>query len=507
MPTRMSTTLPRIRPRDPDPPGRPVRIALAAPHPSATDAAASVVAAGGNALDAALAAAAALTVAYPHQCSVGGDLVALVRPAGQPARAVLSIGAAAAGTDVAALRALGDRMPASGPATVTVPGVVAGWAAIAELGARLPLGSLLAPAIGLARDGVPVSPGLRRAISAQRAAIEADPGLRALFRPAPTRLTQPALAGTLTAIAANWRSFYKGHLAHRLVAALRSLGSALSVADFAAHRAEVDPPLATTVDGVRWYAAPPPVQGPTLLGILGSTDLLTDARRAQLARDALLGDPRTGPVDLDGLLRGPSPGGSPVVSRAAGDTVAVAAVSDDGTAVTLIQSVFQSFGAGILDPSTGIVLHNRGSLFSLDETHPGRLRPGSRPPHTLCPTLAVSDDTVVALGCQGGRAQPWILAQVAADVLAADDLSALVSRPRWVIGAREIDRARPSLLLEPGTPEADVLAATAGRLGLEVATTDAPHDGAGHVQVARLRGQILDAATDPRADGRATLLP
>jgi gamma-glutamyltranspeptidase len=484
-----------------------VTVAVAAPHPSATDAAASAVAAGGNALDAALAAAAALTVAYPHQCSVGGDLVAIVRPAGQPARAVLSIGAAAAGTDVAALRALGDRMPFGGPATVTVPGVVAGWAAVAKLGARLPLPALLAPAIALARDGVAVSPGLRRAIAARQTVIQTDPGLRALFHPAPDVLVQPALADTLTAIAANWRTFYKGHLAHRLVAGLRRLGSALSIQDFAAHHAEVDTPLSATVDGVSWYAAPPPVQGPTLLGILGSADPLTAARRAQLARDALLGDPRTGPVDLDGLLHGSVSGASPVASRAAGDTVAVAAVGDDGTAVTLIQSVFQSFGAGILDPSTGIVLHNRGSSFSLDPHHPGRLHPGSRPPHTLCPTLAVTGGTVVALGCQGGRAQPWILAQVAADALAAGNLGALVSRPRWVIGAREIGCPTPSLLLEPGTPGADALAATAGRLGLAVATTDGPHDDAGHVQVARLRDSAVDAASDPRADGHAALLP
>nr|MDT0659498.1 gamma-glutamyltransferase [Micromonospora sp. DSM 115978] len=493
-----------------------MRVAVAAPHPSATDAAASVVAAGGNALDAALAAAAALTVAYPHQCSVGGDLVAIVRPAGQPARAVLSIGAAAADTDVAALRALGDRMPSGGPATVTVPGVVAGWAAIAGLGARLPLGDLLAPAIALARDGVEVSPGLRRAITARPTVIRSDPGLRALFDPAPEVLVQPELADTLTAVAGNWRTFYKGHLAHRLVAGLRELGSALSIGDFAAHRAEVDAPLSAMVNGASWYAAPPPVQGPTLLGVLGSADLLTAARGAQLARDALLGDPRSGPVDLDGLLRGsaldtPPFAAAPLAAAActvpaAGDTVAVVAVGADGTAVTLIQSVFQSFGAGILDPSTGVVLHNRGTSFSLDENHPGRLRPGSRPPHTLCPTLAVHGETVLALGCQGGRAQPWILAQVASGVLTGDDLGALVARPRWVIGAREIGRPVPSLLLEPGTPDTDALAATAGRLGLAVATTDGPHDDAGHVQVARLRGGSLEAASDPRADGRAAVI-
>jgi gamma-glutamyltranspeptidase len=118
----------------------------------------------------------------------------------------------------------------------------------------------------------------------------------------------------------------------------------------------------------------------------------------------------------------------------------------------------------------------------------------------------VANETVVALGCQGGRAQPWILAQVAADALQADDLDSLVSRPRWVIGAREIGHASPTLLLEPGTPDADTLTATAARLGLEVATADGPHDDAGHVQVARLRGTAVDAASDPRADGHAAVL-
>jgi gamma-glutamyltranspeptidase len=483
-------------------------VAVAAPHPAAVAAARQVAEAGGNALDAALAAAAALTVAYPHQCSVGGDLVAIVRPAGGPVRAVLSIGAAAAAVDVAALRAAGDRMPFGGPQTITVPGVVAGWAAIAGLGARLPLRDLLAPAIGLAAGGVPVSPGLHRAVLGRLDDVRADPGLAALLLDATGRprtgLVQPALAATLTAIAANWNTFYRGHLGHRLAAGLRALGSPLDVADLAAHRAEVTDPLTTVVDGVTWHAAPPPVQGATFLAVVGSPVLLAAARRAQVARDALLGDPRTGPVDLAGLmLRGPAlartaPDSGP---KPAGDTVAVAAVDGGGTAVTLIQSVFQSFGSGLLDPGTGVVLHNRGSSFSLDLGHPGRLAPGARPPHTLCPTIATADGVVLALGCQGGRSQPWILAQVASDAVGSPDLAGLLARPRWIIGAREIGRDAPTLLLEPGTPRATDLAGIAGGLGLATETTAALHDEAGHVQVARLRGTDLAAAGDPRADG------
>jgi len=208
-------------------------------------------------------------------------------------------------------------------------------------------------------------------------------------------------------------------------------------------------------------------------------------------------------VDLDGLLlRGGSPPPAGAEGpRPSGDTVAVSAVGADGTAVSLIQSLFHGFGAGLLDPDTGIVLHNRGSMFRLDPHHPGRIEPGSRPPHTLCPTVAVGEDTVLAVGCQGGRSQPWILAQLAADALAGDDPAAVVARPRWII-----DGPEPVLVLEPGVPGADELAARASGLGLAVTTVPGAHDGAGHVQIARLRGAGLDAASDPRADGIGAVL-
>ncbi|GID95681.1 gamma-glutamyltransferase [Amorphoplanes digitatis] len=481
-------------------------VALAAPHPAAVEAGRAAVAAGGNALDAALAAAAALTVVYPHQCSIGGDLTAVVRPAGGGARAVLSLGAAAAAIDVDALRAGGaTAMPERGPSTVTVPGVVAGWAAVAALGARLGWAERLRPAIALARDGAPVSAGLARAIRGGRAVIDADPGLSAVFGDARegTLLTQPALAGSLRELAGDWNDLYTGPLGLRLAAGLRRLGSPLTAADLAAHRAETTDPLTAYAHGAEWAAAPPPSQGATFLAVLGSDRRLAAAWRARSARDALLGDPRTGPVDLPGLLLRDARPAHPVAPgrRPTGDTVAVTAVGADGTAVSLIQSVFDSFGAGLLEPDTGIVLHSRGSMFSLDPAHPGRLAPGSRPPHTLCPTVAVAGDTVVALGCQGGLSQPWILAQVAADALTAADPAELVRRPRWIIDGGD----RPRLVLEPGVPGADGLAAEAASLGLAVTTTAAPHDRAGHVQLARLRDGVPDAGSDPRADGIAAV--
>lgn len=193
-------------------------IAIAAPHPAAIEAARQVTAVGGGLIDAALAAAAALTVAYPHQCSIGGDLVALIRDGARgTVRAVLSAGAAAAATDPALLRAAGDRMPTGGPHTVTVPGVVAGWAELARLGARLPLARSLAPAIALADAGVPVSEGLARAIHHRLDVVRADPGLSALLLDKAgeplsvgATLLQPALAATLEELSDDWRHFYTG---------------------------------------------------------------------------------------------------------------------------------------------------------------------------------------------------------------------------------------------------------------------------------------------------------
>ena len=490
--------------------------AIAAPHPAAVAAADSAWREGGNALDLALAAAAALVVAYPHQCALGGDLVALVREPGGEVRAVVSAGAAPQAIDVEALRAAGERMPPGGPHTVTVPGVVAGWEALAGLGAASPLPGHLRRAGALAAAGTPVTAGLARAIVARRDAVAADPGLRELLMPdgTPLRegatLLQPRLAETLRAIADDGAGvFYGGEVGERVVAGLQRLGGRLDADDLRSHRAEVGEPLGATIDGARWSVAPPPSQGATLLGQLlalaGGEPPLRAARSLAAARDSLLGDPRHGPVDIEGLLAGAVPAAGPGPVRAAGDTVAVAAADADGRAVALIQSVYQTFGAGILEPETGIVLHNRGSAFSLVPGHPGEVAGGARPPHTLCPAIVeTADGAIVAAGCQGGRAQPQVLVQIAAAAMAgASDLDAALARPRWVVGARDVGRDRETVLAEPGAeaPEAEAAAA-----GIPVERLDGPADVAGHVQVARLAPGGLSAASDPRADGRALVL-
>ncbi|MGW5386314.1 gamma-glutamyltransferase [Nocardia sp. NPDC003963] len=503
----------------------PAGVAVATPHREATAAAARTVEGGGNAIDAAVAAAAVLTVVYPHQCSLGGDLLAVVREPDGAVGAVLSAGAAAASLDVDAVRAEHARTPGRGPLTVTVPGVVAGWRELVGRGAARPLSEALETAAEIAEHGTRVSPGLRRALLAHAAVLARDPGAADLFFDNGAPLAegalwrQPALAATLRQLAADPADFYTGRVAHALADGLGRLGSPLTGDDLAAHRAEVTAALTHRIDDVTWYAAPAPSQAAALLAVLGDSarrraaDLVARGVRVAAARDALLADPQVVPVDIARFFAAAD--GSEVFAtttgpgapKPAGDTVAVTAVDTDGRAITLIQSVFQSFGSGLVEPQTGIVLHSRGSAFSLDPRHPAFLRPGARPPHTLSPVLAVTEAGVLALGCQGGRAQPWILAQVAGDLAdpATTDLRAVLARDRWVFGGVDIGRDRPALVTESAEVDPS-LAAAAHAAGLAVSGRGARWDEAGHVQVCRLTGAQLSAASDPRADGAALVV-
>jgi gamma-glutamyltranspeptidase len=487
----------------------PGTVAVAAPHPAAVAAARRAVSAGGNAVDAALAAAAVLTVVYPHQCALGGDLVALVREPDGTTAAILGVGASAIRTDPA------GGVAAQGARSVTVPGVVSGWVALAS-GSRLGLAPALLAAAELAEDGATISPGLARAVAERSAAVAADPGLRALLtdgdgpRRVGAPLPQPALAATLRTLAADPDAFYRGPVADAVVAFLAGQGGALRADDLAAHTAEVTRPLEAQLGDTRWQVAPPPSQGVVLLAVLRGLartgagadpmGLLDVVQRACDARDALLADPRGGRIDVDALLAARTHGAPLPASRAAGDTVAVTAVDDTGRAVSLVQSVYQSFGAGLLDPATGIVLHNRGSAFAADPGHPAALAPGRRPPHTLCPVLGERGATLLAAGCQGGRAQAQILAQVLPALLTATDPVPVLDRPRWVVGGRDVGQPVATLVAEPGAWPADRAP------GLPVHRTRGRTDLAGHVQVARSTPAGLDAASDPRADGVAAVL-
>lgn len=509
--------------------------AIATPHAAASRAGAEVLAAGGSAVDAALAAAAVLTVAYPHMCALGGDLFALVRTPDGRTRSVNASGPAAAGVDPARLRAgAAGGMPVHGPDTITVPGLVAGWGALHDLAGRQAWGALLQPAIALAAGGVAVAPGLGTAIG-DWAQDGRDPGMRGVFAPggaplaAGDRLRQPALAQTLRTLAADGPgALYAGPLAETLVDGLRGLGSALGPGDLERYAPVVEAPLRGGFRDVEVLTSPPNASGVLLLQALAALDdldladplgagagvlaALLQAGAAQRERE--LADPAAAPFDpqrwlgarrLAEIAAAAADGrGVPAAgARPDGDTVGIVAVDGDGGAVSIIQSVYHAFGAQVLEPSTGILMHNRGASFSLDPGHPNVLAPGKRPAHTLMPVMVERDGGLLGvLGTMGGKVQAQIHAQVLLRLLGGLPPQAAVDAPRWVVGALEAGEVDGTVRVE-----SDVAAAASAslrELGLDVLDVGVAHEDTGHCQAIWCDG-ALQAGSDGRADGAAIL--
>jgi gamma-glutamyltranspeptidase/glutathione hydrolase len=513
--------------------------AIATPHVAATEAGRRAFAAGGNAIDAALAAAAVLTVAYPHNCALGGDLFALLRGPDGATVSVNASGPAAAGTDAAALRARGlDAMPVVGPETITVPGLVAGWAELHARGAALPWADALAEAQALAADGVPVARSLGDAIA--EADLD-DPGMAAVFAPGGTplgtgeALRQPALGETLAQLAAEGpRAFYDGELAARLLIGSAASGCRLAGRDLRAFTPEVGPALHARYGDLDVQTSPPNSSGVLLLQALlaleaaGVADPLEEdagvlaeiLRCGGHDRDRLLGDPRSSEVNVEafigeerietlarGGLAAAATGarGEPVAvqhhERPTGDTVAVVATDADGRAVSLIQSLFRSFGAGILEPSTGIIMHNRGSFFSLRADHPNVLAPGARPAHTLMPALVERDGELLGvLGTMGGLVHAHILAQVLLRLRAGATPQDAVDAPRWIVGGMELGEADDMLRVEAGVSA--TTRAALGRAGLRIVEVPRDSEWLGHA-MAIWCAPGVGAGSDRRADGAA----
>lgn len=547
--------------------------AIATPQRDATAAGMAAFAAGGNALDAALAAAAVLCVTYPHNCALGGDLIALVREPDGTTTSVNASGAAAAAASADRLRAAGAvTMPVTGPDTVTVPGLVAGWETLHGLGAALPWPAALAAAIERAEEGFAVGRSLAEAATDQAAEIAEDPGLRALLQHdgRPVRegetVRQPALAATLRTLAADGpRAFYDGPLAGRLIAGLRAAGCLLSDEDLAGFAPELTAPLRHRCGDLDLLTSPPNSSGVLLLqsqaalAAAGAADPLgADAglyaellRLGAEQRDAMLADPRTAPLAREGRPGGaaadargaglaregkpgdvpfdrdawlgdarlaelvalararaggdiPEPSGEPT-PRPSGDTVAVAAVDGEGRAVSLIQSVFHSLGALLLEPQTGVLMHNRGSFFSLAPGHPNELAPGRRPAHTLMPALVERGGALrYALGTMGGKAHAQVLGQVLLRLEAGADPQAAVDAARWVVGGVEVGERDDTIRVEDDV--APAARAAIERAGMQPVAIGLRSEWTGHAQaIAVAADGTLRAGSDPRADGAAAV--
>jgi len=519
---------------------------IATPHRLASEAGLAILRAGGNAVDAAIAAAAAIAVVYPHMSGVGGDSFWLIYDGGR--RRLLGLNAAgrsAAAVDAGAYRArYGSAMPVrGGPAALTVPGAVSGWweahrLSRDQLGSPIPWPALLEDAITHAREGFPPSPGQRR-VTEQAASLfsaSAPEEVRTTFWPVyhpdrleDGRLVQSALAGTLAILARDGaEEFYRGQLARRIAAAAAQAGSPLRAEDFAAHRADWVEALRVPYRGGEAASFPPPTQGFAALAILALLEgfdvasmdegeyvhVVVEATRLAFEdRDRYLADPTVVPVPVDRCLDparlarrrnrisrlAAMPAGGP---PAGGDTIAIVAADDRGNAVSVIQSLYHEFGAAVVAGDTGVLLQNRGAFFSLDPAHPNCLAPRKRTAHTLIPSMYLLDGRPrLVYGTMGGEGQPQTQAALVTRLVDRGlDPQAAVEAPRWLWGRTWGEPSR-ALRLE-GRFEAATIQALRRR-GHDVRMVEDWSDLMGHAQVIRVDPEGFSGGSDPRADGAA----
>lgn len=509
--------------------------ALATPHALATEAGMRAYRDGGNAIDAAIVAAAVLTVVYPHNVALGGDLIALVRTPDGEVRCVNASGWAGTAADAAGLRARHGRwLPARGADSVTVPGGVRGWEALRRFGARLTWDQTLQAAESTARDGVPVPPSLASHVAdPENADLFGTEDFDRVFRSTGLSLrvgddfVQPALADTFAVLRQEGPdAFYQGGLAERSIGYLRSHGSSLTVEDFATFQPDTVEPISVDFRGLTVLTSPPNTHGFLLLRALravdelGITDPLGDGlgvllrvfHRGNALRASYLADPRYVSVDVAALVNdgldemaelGSAQPGPALVPH--GDTVGVAAADDDGYTVSLIQSVYHAFGSGLIDPVTGILFHNRGTSFSLDDASPNVIAPRKRPAHTLMPVMTTHQRAPRhVLATMGGQGQPQILAQVLLRALGGVGAESAVAAPRAIVGLQVDGGTADSVTVESDVREA--ARASIGRAGL-VRTDVAAHSetlGQTNVVFADAKGSMM-AASDPRSDGAAVV--
>lgn len=485
--------------------------------------------AGGSATDAIVATSAVLAVTTQHMCGMGGDLFALVHRPGEAPACLNSSGRAGSGADPERLRTEGHRtMPFRGDLRTTpVPGCVDGWLALHDAHGRLPIAEVLEPARRLAADGFGAAWHL--AESARAVADVPNAGPYASLATGDV-ITRPGVARALTAIADGGRdAFYQGAFGQGLLA----LGAGeYTPADFAN-------PLATWVDaiGVRvWdhdvWTVPPNSQGYLTIGaaaILAElrppaaegedlAHLMIEAMR-HMAFDRVdrlheLADPDEllGAETLAARRRRIDPAKAATLadSYAPGGTIYCCAVDGDGSGVSLIQSNASGFGVHVVEPHTGIFVHNRGIGFNLTPGHPAEYGPGRRPPSTLSPALVTTPDGRLrsVVGTMGGDAQPQIVLQLLVQMLLlGHSPAAALASPRWVLEPPEsngfdtwIAPARSGVVLEP---RAGALADGLRRRGHQV---DVRQTGTGHAHAI-----IIDdlgtrhGCAEPRLDTAAAL--
>jgi gamma-glutamyltranspeptidase / glutathione hydrolase len=517
---------------------------VAASQPLAARAGVQILERGGNAIDAAIATNAVMGLVEPQSNGIGGDLFAIVYEAKTGALHGLNAGGwAPAGLTPALLRSRGlSEMPQGGIHSVTVPGAVAGWDALRSKLGSLPWSDLLAPAISYADEGFPVSDVIAAHWAALAEKLAADASAARTYLPggraprAGELFSNPDLAASLRLIAAHGRAgFYEGPTAAAILAISNDKGGTMTAADLRELEPEWVAPISTTYRGWTVYELPPNTQGIAALIMLNLmeafpiaeygfhsaralhvmieakklayADMLRyvgDTRFGEAPIDALLDKSlareRAGRIDAGGAVREVQPSVFAGLTNSSGqDTIYLSVIDRHGNIVSLIQSIYEGFGAAIVPRGTGFALHNRGALFTLDETHPNALAPRKRPLHTIIPGFMQRGDTRIGFGIMGGFNQAQAHAQFVANIVDYGmDIQQALEAGRFTKAT--FSGADVSVEeLVPASVRAELTA-----LGHQV-TVVPPRTGAfGHGQAVMSDGSgVHFGASEPRHDGAA----
>ena len=518
-------------------PGRSVAVSdrgmAATSHPLATLVAVDILRAGGNAVDAAVAAVALQSVIDPHMTGIGGDCFALYSAAGGLPVALNGSGRAPQKAKLDYFLEKGfTAIPDDSPHAVTIPGAIDAWCRLIGSYGRFDMGRVLAPAIAAAEEGYCITPRVELDWHRYSARVAKHAASAAYFLPhgrAPRtgeRMTNPALAATLKAVARGGRdAFYRGEVAEEITQVLQSLGGLHEESDFADYKAFETTPISGKFRGRDLVECPPNGQGLAALlitRILDGFDLrdpkLSEADRIHLhaeatkagyaMRDQLISDPDYLTFDIDELLSDRSIAAMRAkisLERAADasvwdgpthrDTVYVSVVDRDGNAISLINSVFMAFGSGIYAPRSGVLLQNRGAGFVVKQGHPNAIGPGKLPFHTIIPAMLMEGGKVrMSFGVMGGQYQAAGHAHMLTQILDRDlDPQQASDQPRsFCFGGK--------LSLEPTISEET--RRDLERRGHVTEWADEPIGGAQAIMIDHERGVLL-GASDHRKDGVA----
>ena len=516
---------------------------VATSHVQASVAGAQILAQGGSAIDAAIAANAVLGVTEPMMNGIGGDLFAIYWDAkAKKLYGLNSSGWAPQALTVEHLKARDvSKMPASGIDTVTVPGAVAGWNALHTRFGKLPWKQILQPAIHYANEGYPVPELIHGFWTEELEKISADPESRRVYLPngkvpdVGQIFTNPDLAKALQLIAEEGASaFYKGKIAQAILATSHDLGGTMAADDLAAFTPEWVEPISTTYRGWTVYELPPNGQGMAALEMLNfmetspaSTDGPSSVSELHKKIEAMKlayadlyrydADPRFAKVPVKGLLSKdyakdraqlidpnkanckPSAGKPP-----ASETTYLSAVDREGNIVSLIQSNYAGFGSGITVRGMGFALQNRGALFSLDPESPNVLAPRKRPFHTIIPAFMEKGDQHIGFGIMGGPNQPLAHAQFVSNIVDYGmNIQAALENPRFTVS----DKGVCNIVIESRVkPEVRDHLTSMGHI-LQVDREYSTNMGRGQAVLHDSKTGVNYGASDARADGSAEIEP